>query len=121
MTVSSYRDLVVWQKAMDLLVECYRACDRFPKAEMFGLCSQLQRSAVSVPANIAEGHGRHSTREYLQHLRIAHGSLVEAETHIAIAERLQYLEVETAQRLQDRSAEIGRMINGLISSLRNKM
>jgi four helix bundle protein len=106
---------------MDLVVECYRACDSFPKAEMFGLCSQLQRSAVSVPANIAEGHGRQSTREYLQHLRIAHGSLVEAETHVAIADRLQYLDMETVQQLQARSAEIGRMLNGLISALRNKI
>ena len=121
MAVKSYRDLVVWQKAMDFVVECYRLCGAFPKAETYGLCSQLQRSAVSVPANIAEGHGRHSTRGYLHHLCIAHGSLVEAETHLMIAARLQYLGPEHLQRLECLSAEIGRMLNGLISSLRDKI
>jgi four helix bundle protein len=115
MAVSGYRDLAVWQKAMDLVTECYRACQRFPKPEIYGLCSQLQRPAVSVPANIAEGHGRHSTREYLQHLRIGHGSLMELETHLQIGERLQYLDPESVQRLLVLSGDIGRMLNGLIA------
>ena len=71
MTNRSYRDLEVWQKALDLVVECYRLSRTFPKAELYGLSSQLQRATVSIPANIAEGHGRSHTREYLKHLSIA--------------------------------------------------
>jgi len=82
MAVLSYRDLQVWQKAMDFVVECYRAAEQFPKTETYGLVIQLQRSAVSVPANIAEGQGRNHTREFINHLSMAYGSLMEVETHL---------------------------------------
>ena len=75
MVVNSYQDLEVWQKAMDLVVECYGIANKWPATEIYGLCSQLRRAAVSVPANIAEGHGRESTKEYVHHLSIAYGSL----------------------------------------------
>jgi four helix bundle protein len=121
MNVQSYRDLTVWQKAMDFVVECYRACDHFPKMEQYGLCSQLQRASVSIPSNIAEGHGRNSTREFLHHLSIAYGSLMECETQVQIANRLRYISAEHQQALLDRAQEIGRMLNGLMASLEKRL
>jgi len=88
MTVRSYQDLEVWQKAMDLVVMCYQATKNFPKSEVYGLASQLQRAAVSIPANIAEGRERKYSKEFVQHLSIAYSSLAELETHIQIAQRL---------------------------------
>ena len=120
MSIRSYRDLEVWQKAMDLVVECYRVAERFPKTETYGLTSQLQRAAVSIPANIAEGHGRSHTREYLHHISIAYGSLMEVETHLQIASRLSYLDNSSLQILLDKSAEIGRMLNGLMRKLSDR-
>jgi four helix bundle protein len=120
MTVRSYRDLEVWQKAMDLVEECYGLTREFPAAEMYGLSSQLQRSAVSVAANIAEGRERGGSREFLHHLSIACGSLAELETHILIAERLHYLNEERLRQLMDGTAEVGRMLNGLRRSLKDK-
>lgn len=92
MEFKSYRDLEVWQKAMDLVVMCYQITNKFPRKELYGLASQLQRAAVSVPANIAEGRERQYRREFLQHLSIAYGSLAEVETHVQIAERLEYID-----------------------------
>ena len=119
--VSSYRDLMVWQRAMDFVVGCYRISEGFPKKETYGLGSQLQRAAVSLPANIAEGHGRQSTKEYLHHLSIAYGSLLEAETHLQIAVRLGYVESEAVRGLFDQASELGRMLNGLMTSLKRKL
>jgi four helix bundle protein len=121
MSIRNYRDLAVWQKAMDLVVDCYHIAERFPKAEVYGLTSQLQRAAVSVPANIAEGHGRSHTKEYLHHLSIAYGSLMETETHLQIAARLHYIDECLLSPLLEKSAEIGRMLNGLIQSLNRKL
>lgn len=118
MTVSNYRDLTVWQKAMDLVADCYRLTSSFPASERFALCSQLQRAAVSVPANIAEGNGRSHTKEFLNHLSIANGSLKEVETHILIAERLRYIDKPTAERLLKQAAEVGRMLTGLKKALK---
>ena len=118
--MKSYRDLKVWQKAMDLVVECYEETKEFPKSEIFGLTSQLRRAGVSVPANIAEGHARHYTTEYLRYLSIAYGSLAELETHILIAQRLNYLDTSQCNILLDITSEVGRMINGLRSSLKKK-
>ena len=116
----SYRDLEVWQKAMELVVECYQITKSFPKNEVFGLAGQLQRAAVSVPANIAEGRARQHTKEFLQSLSIAYGSLAELETHIDIAKRLGYIRVETAVEMIDKTSTIGRMLNGLRKSLWKK-
>ena len=88
--LKSYRELLVWQKATDFAVECYRFSASFPKAETYGLTSQIRRAAVSIRANIAEGSGRGSRKEYVQFLLIAQGSLKELETHIIIAEKLGY-------------------------------
>jgi four helix bundle protein len=120
MNIRSYRDLDVWKKAMDLVTECYEMTESFPKKEIYGLASQLQRSAVSVAANISEGHGRQHTKEFLQSLSIAYGSLAELETHISIAERLKYIGDSQSNKLLEKTAEIGRMLNGLRKSLVKK-
>ncbi len=119
--IKSYRDLIVWQKSMDLVVSCYHASSRIPDSERYGLTSQLRRSASSVPANIAEGWGRDSSKEYLRFLSIAYGSLVELETHIQIAERLNYMEETKANSLLEQSNEIGKMISGLKKSIQNRL
>ena len=90
-SIQSHRDLKVWQKSMDLVVECYRQTDQFPKSELYGLTSQIRRAAVSISSNIAEGKGRRSTGSYLYSLNISYGSLLEVETQIEIAARLNYL------------------------------
>jgi len=112
--------LEVWKKAMDLVTQCYEMTENFPKKEIFGLASQLQRAAVSIPANISEGHARQHTKEFLQSLSIAHGSLAELETHIVIAERLKYIDVSQSKTLLEETAEIGRMLNGLRKALRKR-
>ncbi len=120
MSINSYRDLEVWKKSMDLVTECYEITESFPKKETFGLASQLQRSAVSIAANISEGHARQHTKEFLQSLSIAYGSLAELETHIEIAKRLEYIAADTAVELIDKTSTIGRMLNGLRRSLEKK-
>lgn len=120
MIVKSYRDLDVWQKAMDLVVECYQTTKVFPKSEVFGLSSQLQRAAVSIAANIAEGHSRQHTKEFIQHLSIAYGSLAELETHIQIAGLLNYIDKNHVDVLLTEAAAIGRMLNGLRKALEKK-
>ncbi|MGD9854032.1 MAG: four helix bundle protein [Planctomycetaceae bacterium] len=121
MRVDSHRDLLVWQKAMTLVTSCYQLTSRFPTAERYGLSSQLQRAAVSVPANIAEGRGRSSTKAYLNHLSIAAGSLAELDTHIGVAERLGYITTDQVQLITDQLEEVGRMLSGLRKSLDSKL
>jgi four helix bundle protein len=87
--IRSYRDLRVWQQAMDLAEACYRATRQFPREELYGMTSQIRRAAVSVAANIAEGHGRDSTGEFVQFLRVAQGSLKELETHLLLSHRVE--------------------------------
>jgi len=118
--ISSYRDLLVWQKAMDLVVASYEIAKRLPHQENYGLISQIQRAAVSIPANIAEGHGRRHRGDYLHHLSMARGSLLELETHLLISVRLAYLQPRDIEAILGLSDELGRMISGLIQKLRNK-
>jgi four helix bundle protein len=115
----SYRDLDVWKKAMDLIVDCYKTTEGFPQKETYGLASQLQRAAVSIAANISEGHARRYTKEFLRFLSIAYGSLAELETHILIAERLNYIDSSQTMRLLEKASELGRMLNGLRRSLKD--
>lgn len=117
MTGKNYRDLLAWQKSMDFVEDVYRATKKFPKEEQYGLTSQLRRSCVSVPSNIAEGQGRRSDGEFHHRLSIAHGSLREAETQAMIACRLGYLERVEMERLLDQAGEVGRLITGLSNSL----
>lgn len=115
--VRSYRDLKVWRKAMDLTESTYRLTGSFPRRETYGLASQLQRCAVSVASNIAEGHGRGTTGDYLRFLSIALGSLAEFETQILIAARLGYLPQEALIGFMNESDELGRMLRGLHTKL----
>jgi four helix bundle protein len=117
METKNHRDLLVWQRAMELVTSCYRLTQRFPDRERFGLSSQLQRAAVSVPANIAEGNGRRSRAAYLNHLSIAHGSLAELETHLLIGMNLGYVTSEESQTAMSQLEEVRRMMSGLIRSL----
>jgi four helix bundle protein len=119
--IKSYRDLDAWKKAMDLVVECYQNTKKFPKSEIFGLSSQLERAAVSVAANIAEGRSRGHTKEFLQHLSIAYGSLAELETHLQIAERLHYITTDELSELLNKTTLIGKLINGLRKSLESRL
>jgi four helix bundle protein len=116
-TVRRYTDLVAWQKAMDLVEGVYRITKLFPKEEVYGLSSQLRRSVVSIPSNIAEGHCRNGRREFVHHLSIALGSLGEAETQLRIPERLGYLASDESGTLLNASAEVGRIVVGLMHSL----
>ncbi len=117
MAVQSYRDLIAWQKAMDLVVEVYRLTASFPKSEQFGLTNQLRRCSVSIPSNIAEGQGRSTSKDFVHFLHIAKGSLQEAETQLAIAVRLNFLPAADFQTSAALTGEVARIINGLIRSL----
>jgi len=119
-SVSSYRELVVWQKAMDLIEAVYHATANFPREELYGLTSQLRRASVSVPSNIAEGQGRTTTRDFLYFLSVANGSLKEVETQALIAERLGFLNSSKASALITLTTEVGRLISGLRNSLKRK-
>ncbi|HZR27449.1 MAG TPA: four helix bundle protein [Terriglobales bacterium] len=113
----SYRDLVVWQKSMQLVTDIYKATRTFPREEIYGLTSQIRRAAVSVPSNIAEGQGRRTASDFHNFLGHARGSLMEVETQILIAQNLEYCSEKTAARLLDQAADIGRALNGLMNSL----
>jgi four helix bundle protein len=113
----SYKDLVAWQKSMDLVTATYRATAGFPKDELFGLTSQLRRAAVSIPSNIAEGQGRLSEKEFRYFLGQARGSLMEVETQLQIAENLGYLQKEQASASLKSCAEVGRILNGIRTSV----
>ncbi len=102
---------------MELVVQCYQITKGFPVNEAYGLASQLQRAAVSVPANIAEGRSRQHNKEFIQYISIAYGSLAELETHIQIAEHLNYIDKSQVDSLMGKAAAIGRMLNGLRRSL----
>jgi four helix bundle protein len=117
----SYRDLVVWQKAMDLVTATYRITARFPREETYGLTSQLRRAAVSIPSNIAEGQGRRGLAEFRHFLRQASGSLMELETQVLIAERLGYVTSSDARDLLQSAAEVGKVLNGLVNSLQKSI
>ena len=115
-----YSELVVWQKSMDLVTEIYQMTALLPREECFGLSSQMRRAAVSIPSNIAEGHGRKATGAYINHLSIAYGSLVELETQIQISMRLNFMTQHNQTRLLSHTDEIGKMLTSLKKSLAAK-
>ncbi|MDI9637846.1 four helix bundle protein [Geitlerinema splendidum] len=119
--MQSYKELEVWQKAIDLVIEVYQITKQFPPEEKYGLVSQLQRAVTSIPANIAEGWGRGSTKEYIYHLKVARGSLMELETHLIVSQRLSYLTLAALKHLQTEIDRIGRMLNSLINKLELKL
>ena len=117
MKSSDYRQLKVWQKAMDLTVEIYSPVNKFPREENYALSDQMRRSAVSIPSNIAEGQGRNSAKEFVNFLSIALGSLWELETQIEISERLHYIDSGQKNKVYEQTEEIGKMLNALATSL----
>jgi four helix bundle protein len=120
-SIQSHRDLIVWQRGMELVEQVYNLSKSFPGDERFGLASQLRRAAVSVPANIAEGNARDSTKEYLHFLAIAVGSLAEVETYLDLVIRLGYGGREQVASIDSVLAEERRMLRGLQRSLRGKL
>ena len=116
--IHSFRDLQVWRKSMDLTMAVYRLTQAFPREEAFGLTSQLRRSSISIPSNIAEGQGRLNTREFKQFLGIARGSVCEVQTQLEIARRLNYGNPQLLTTAEDLSHEIGRMIYVILGKLK---
>ena len=117
--VKTYRDLIVWQKSMELVTQIYRITKTFPKEENYGLISQIRRCAVSIPSNIAEGYGRQSTNDYVRFLKISIGSLYETQTQIEIALNLEYLSSDEFKRIYELSREIERMLSSLCKKITN--
>jgi four helix bundle protein len=111
--MKGYKDLIAWQKAMELVTAVYKVTQEFPKQELYGLTSQLRRAAVSIPSNLAEGQGRNSPREFYHFVGQARGSLLELETQLQIAHTLGYLSEHSLKRLLASTDEISRMLNGL--------
>ncbi len=121
MGVVSYKDLKVWQMGVDLVERVYKLTTHFPKHEIYGLSNQMQRSAVSIPSNIAEGQARDSTKEFLHYLSIALGSLAELETQIIVAQRLLYVSPEMTEPILQMIDEIGRMLRRLRTTLKKRL
>ncbi|MGA9526905.1 MAG: four helix bundle protein [Terriglobales bacterium] len=122
--MENYRNLIAWQKAKALALDVYICTREFPKAETYGLTSQMRRAAISVPSNIAEGKGRYSPKELVQFLYHARGSLLELETQLEIAHELGYIELFKFKRIQAQTTELGKILNGLIhrfQSPRNRL
>jgi four helix bundle protein len=117
MPIGSHRDLIVWQKAMDLVVDVYKIARQLPDVERFALANQIRRAVSSIPANIAEGKARGTPRQFLNFLSIADGSLAELDTHLETAVRIGYLAPTLQAPLIERMQEIGRMLNGLKKSI----
>ncbi len=115
--IKSHRDLIAWQRAVELGLDIYSLTQKFPDVERFGLTSQLRRAGVSVASNVAEGFGRQSTAEYLRFLRIARGSLFEIDTQLLFAARLGYVEESKHRDVTERCSECGRILAGLIRSI----
>jgi four helix bundle protein len=120
MPIRSYRDLDVWQQAMTLVEQVYRVSAVLPASERYGLTSHVQRAAVSVPANIAEGHARRHRGDYVHHLSIARGSLAEVETHLILAVRLEMLAKPAVTPIWRQAQRVGQLLNKLIVALRRK-
>jgi len=116
--MKSYRDLIVWQKSMRLVTQIYLITKGLPKSELYGLTSQIRRSSISLPSNIAEGYGRNSTNDYIRFLQIACGSLYEVQTQLEICYNLEYISKKIFNGIYEQSREIERMLNSLIRKIK---
>ncbi|KAA2221050.1 four helix bundle protein [Chryseobacterium sediminis] len=115
--MANFKELLVWQKSIDLVTEIYKTTEVFPKDEIYGLISQIRRASVSIPSNIAEGNSRRSKPDYLQFLKISRGSCAEVETQLIISKNLKFLNEDDYLKLNEKIIEISKMLNGLINSL----
>lgn len=118
--VESFKDLIVWKKGIELVNDIYKVTKKIPKEELYGLTSQIRRAAISIPANIAEGWGRGTTKNYIQFLEISRGSLFELNTLVIISYNQEYISKEICVEIENKLNEIGRMLNALITKLDNK-
>lgn len=118
--MSNFRKLIIWQKAMNLVTKTYHSTKKFPKEEIFGLTSQIRRCSISIPSNIAEGHGRESNKEYLRFLNISIGSLFELQTQLEIAKNIEYLTEEDFNTLYEDSREVERMLVSFINKIKER-
>jgi four helix bundle protein len=116
----SFRELIAWQRAMQLVTEIYRVTESFPGKEMYGLTSQLRRAAVSIPSNIAEGQSRHSHREFMRFLSISRGSIAEVQTQLQIAQNLAYVDTTQAQELATQASDVCRLVNALYAAIERR-
>ena len=121
MIVNSYKDLKVWQKSIELVAEIYKLTEQFPKSEIYGLASQMQRAAVTIPSNIAEGQKRNYTKEFLQFLYISYSSGAELETQIEICKKLNKFKDLDYNKIENLLNEVMKMLNVLIGSLKKKL
>ena len=119
--MNSYRDLIVWQKSIELVTLIYKLVDSFPKEEKYSLISQIKRSAISVPSNIAEGYGRNYSKDYSRFLQIARGSLYELQTQIEIAKRIWFVKDKNIIIIEELSIEIEKMLNSLIKKIKSSI
>jgi len=119
--VRSHRDLIVWQKGLVLVDEIYRLTEGFPSRERFEIAAQMRSAAISIPANIAEGHGRRTTRDYLRFLSIANGSLRELETYLEVCTLRRYADASQNERMLSLTGEVGRLLEGLTRALRRRL
>lgn len=119
--VKSYKDLIIWQKSIDLAVEVYKLSSAFPKEEVYGLTSQIRRAVASISLNIAEGYGRNTTKNYINSLYIAKGSLQEVESALLLSTRLNFTTEDDCQKANSLIVEELKMFNSLIHSLENKI
>ncbi|MDO8515753.1 MAG: four helix bundle protein [bacterium] len=115
--LNSYKDLIVWQKSIDLVVEIYALTEAFPKTEIYGLTNQMRRAVVSIPSNIAEGYSRKHRPEYMQFIKIAFGSSAELETQLIIGKKLKFVSEERLKKSDELLSEVMKMLNKLSSSL----
>lgn len=118
--IKNYRDLIVWKKSMELVTKVYVVTKTFPKEETYGLIPQIRRSSISIPSNIAEGYGRHSTNDYVRFLQVARGSLYELQTQLEICLNLDYLSKQRFEEIYEQSREIERMLCSLITKIGHK-
>ncbi len=115
--IRTYKDLLIWQKGIEIVKETYLLCKEIPSDEIFGLQSQIKRSSISIPSNIAEGWGRNYTKNYLQFLKYSRGSLLELETQIIIAKELNFISTESFNKIQNLITEESKMLNAFIKSI----
>ncbi len=119
--IKDFKDLIVWQKSMELVVEVYRLIKQLPKEELFALSNQIRRSAISIPSNIAEGQARNSTKEFIHFISIAKGSKSELETQLLLCQNLRYIDTEDLEKSFTLLNEIGKMLNVLQKKLKDKI
>jgi four helix bundle protein len=116
----NHKDLILWQRALDLAVLVHQSCTTLPRSEIYGLVSQLRRAATSIPSNIAEGYARGSTKEFVYFLRVARGSMAELETQLLLAQRVGYLPESEVADLQGRIDEVARILHAMVAALRRR-